>query len=88
MIEKITRALERAGMPKGDLYELPASPKTFPDGAHYRVEISGIETTKVLDATIDEAHKQGVPFHRAISLVRGGYPFYPRSTERICQDSS
>ncbi|MCL0038957.1 hypothetical protein M1N13_01890 [Dehalococcoidia bacterium] len=75
MIEKITRALERAGMPKGDLYELPASPKTFPDGAHYRVEISGIETTKVLDATIDEAHKQGVPFHRAISLVRGATLF-------------
>ncbi|MCL0095346.1 hypothetical protein M1O52_02285 [Dehalococcoidia bacterium] len=71
MSGKIMKALERLGMPKGDLYELPPSPKTFPDGAHYRVEISGIETTKVLDATIDEAHKQGVPFHRAISLVRG-----------------
>jgi hypothetical protein len=71
MNEKITSALERAGMPKRDLYELPSSPKTFPDGAHYRVEISGIETAKVLEATIDEAHKQGVPFHRAISLVRG-----------------
>jgi hypothetical protein len=71
MNEKITGALERAGMPKRDLYELPSSPKTFPDGAHYRVEISGIETAKVLEATIDEAHKQGVPFHRAISLVRG-----------------
>lgn len=75
MIEKITAALERAGMPKGDLHELPSSPKTFPDGAHYRVEISGIETAKVLDATIDEAHKQGVPFHRAISLVRGATLF-------------
>ena len=35
------------------------------------MEISGIETAKVLDATIDEAHKQGVPFHQAISMVRG-----------------
>jgi len=75
MIGKITSALERAGMPKGDLYELPTSPKTFPDGANYRVEISGIETAKVLEATIDEAHKQGVPFHRAISLVRGATLF-------------
>ena len=38
--------MEKAGMPSGDLYELPTSPKTFPDGAHYRVEISGMETPK------------------------------------------
>jgi len=68
---KIVKAMEKAGMPKGDLYELPTSPKTFPDGAHYRVEISGMETPKVLAATIDEAKKQGVPFHRSISVVRG-----------------
>lgn len=70
-MEKIVKAIERLGMPKGDLYELPTSPKTFPDGANYRVEISGMETVKVLEATIDEAQKQGVPFHRAISVVRG-----------------
>ena len=68
---KIMKAMEKAGMPSGDLYELPTSPKTFPDGAHYRVEISGMETPKVLAATIDEAKKQGVPFHRSISVVRG-----------------
>lgn len=70
-MDKIMEAMERAGMPKGDLYELPTSPKTFPDGANYRVEISGMETPKVLAATIDEAKKQGVPFHRSISVVRG-----------------
>ncbi|MBT9161776.1 MAG: hypothetical protein DDT27_00315 [Dehalococcoidia bacterium] len=75
MSGKIMRALERLGMPKGDLYELPTSPKTFPDGANYRVEISGIETARVLEATIDEAHKQGVPFHRAIAMVRGATLF-------------
>ena len=68
---KIMKAMEKAGMPSGDLYELPASPKTFPDGAHYRVEISGMETPKVLAATVDEAKKLGVPFHRSISMVRG-----------------
>ncbi len=70
-MDKIAQAMERAGMPSGDLYELPNSPKTFPDGANYRVEISGMETPKVLAATIDEAKKQGVPFHRSISVVRG-----------------
>ena len=30
---------------------------------------------RVLEATIDEAHKQGVPFHRAISMVRGATLF-------------
>ena len=75
MSGKIMKALERLEMPKGDLYELPPSPKTFPDGANYRVEISGIETARVLEATIDEAHKQGVPFHRAISMVRGATLF-------------
>jgi len=70
-MDRIAKALEKLGMPKGDLYELPTSPKTFPDGANYRIEISPIETVKVLEATIDEAQKQGVPFHRAISVVRG-----------------
>ena len=71
MADKIAKALAKAGMPTGDLYDLPTSSKTFPDGANYRIEISPIETVKVLDATIDEALKQGVPFHRAISTVRG-----------------
>ena len=70
-MDKIARAMEKAGFPSGDLYGLPNSTKTFPDGAHYRVEISGMETPKVLAATCDEAKKQGVPFHRSISVVRG-----------------
>lgn len=75
MTQNMIMAMERLGMPKGDLHDLPTSPKTFPDGANYRVEISGIETVKVLAATIDEALKQGVPFHRAISMVRGATLF-------------
>lgn len=70
-MEDITRPLAHQGMPAGDLFGLPSSPLTFPDGAHFRVELSGIETLKVLDATVDEAQKLGVPFHRAISVVRG-----------------
>jgi hypothetical protein len=32
LMDRIAKALEKLGMPKGDLYELPTSPKTFPDG--------------------------------------------------------
>ena len=70
-MDKIAQAMERAGFPSVDSYDLPTSTKTFPDGTHYRVEISGIETPKVLVAAIDEAKKQGVPFHRSLSVVRG-----------------
>jgi hypothetical protein len=70
-MDKIAQAMERAGFPSSDGYDLPTSNKAFPDGAHYRVEISGIETSKVLLAAIDEARKQAVPFHRAVSVVRG-----------------
>ncbi|MCK5181009.1 MAG: hypothetical protein KAQ73_00575 [Dehalococcoidia bacterium] len=70
-MDNITQAMERAGFPSSDGYDLPTSTKAFPDGAHYRVEISGIETPKVLLAAIDEAKKQAVPFHRSISVVRG-----------------
>jgi len=70
-MDKIAQAMERAGFPSSDSYDLPTSVKTFPDGAHYRIELSGVETPKVLVAAIDEARKQGVPFHRSVSAVRG-----------------
>jgi len=70
-MDKIAQAMERAGFPSSDGYDLPTSTKAFPDGANYRVEISGIETPKVLLAAIDEARKQAVPFHRSVSVVRG-----------------
>jgi hypothetical protein len=34
-----TDFLRSIGLPGGDLHELPASEKRFPDGAQYRVEI-------------------------------------------------
>jgi hypothetical protein len=70
-MDKVAQALVKMGMPAGDRYDLPTSIQTFPDGAHYRVEISGMETPRILAATIDEARKQGIPFHRSISVVRG-----------------
>jgi hypothetical protein len=50
---------------------LPSSPKTFPDGAHYRIEISGIERLANLQAMVDESEQRGVPVHRLIAMVGG-----------------
>jgi hypothetical protein len=56
--------LTQHGLPSGDLYDLPASNKRFPDGAHYRVEIPSVEGPNALEAVLDEAHKRGVMVHR------------------------
>jgi hypothetical protein len=57
-------ALARMGLPRGDLHELPDSPKRFPDGAQYRVEIPSTEGPRCLEAVLAEAERLEVPVHR------------------------
>ncbi len=70
-IEKIRSAMEKHGVPGRDLYELPTSSLTFPDGANYRIEISGVERLSTLEALVDEMEERNVPVHRLISTVMG-----------------
>ncbi len=70
-MEEIKREIEKHGIPGRDLYELRTSEKRFPDGCHYRVEISGVERPSTLEALIDEMEKRDVPVHRLISMVMG-----------------
>jgi len=70
-LKDIQNALQELGLPKNDLYDLPTSEKTFPDGTHYRIEISGVERLSVLEALVDEAEKRDVPVHRLICTVQG-----------------
>ena len=70
-IQKIRSAMEKYGVPGRDLYELPTSPLSFPDGANYRMEISGVERLSTLEALVDEMEKRDVPIHRLISVVMG-----------------
>ncbi len=72
-LDTVSKYMEEAGIPGRDCYDLPDSDKRFPDGAHYRIEMSGVEGPKVLEALIDEKNKRNVPVHRLISLVGGGY---------------
>ena len=70
-MKDVAKMMEKVGIPGQDAYDLPSSTKTFPDGAHYRMEISGVERPKVLEAVIDEATKRDIPIHRLISVVMG-----------------
>jgi hypothetical protein len=71
VLEKIRDFMERQGIPGRDLYDLPRSTRTFPDGAHYRFEVAGVERPSTLEALIDEARKRNVPIHRVIATVGG-----------------
>ncbi|WP_342670110.1 U32 family peptidase [Actinopolyspora mortivallis] len=56
--------LRSQGLPAEDVGSPPASPKRFPDGAQYRVEIPSTEGPEVLDAVLAEAAERDVPVHR------------------------
>lgn len=56
--------LEQLGLPTGDAYHLPDSPKCFPDGAQYRIEIPSVEGPHALAAVLDEAEKEKVILQR------------------------
>ena len=70
-LDKVSRLMEKCGIPGRDAYDLPTSSKRFPDGAWYRMEVSGVERPKVLEAVIDESRKRNLPIHRLISVVMG-----------------
>ena len=70
-LDDVSRMMEKHGIPGRDARDLPTSEKRFPDGAEYRMEISGVERPKVLEALIDEMNKRNVPIHRVISVVMG-----------------
>jgi hypothetical protein len=70
-MEDVRGMIERCGLPGRNLYDLPASPLTFPDGAHWRNEASGISSLKLLETLIREMQHRGVPVHRVIYGMSG-----------------
>ena len=63
-MSKTAAALSKLGVAPED-GALPASPKRFPDGAQYRIEIPSVETPDALSAALEEADRLKVPVHRA-----------------------
>jgi hypothetical protein len=62
---------EKLGVPGRDPWSLPTSPQTFPDGAHFRIEIAGVERASTLEAMVEEARKKKIIIHRASATVGG-----------------
>lgn len=63
-MEPIQTLLQELGLPTGDRHDLPTSPHTFPDGAHYRVEIPSVEGPAALRAVIEAAQAYHIPLQR------------------------
>ena len=70
-MDRIGEMIEKCGTPARDLYDLPTSGIAFPDGAHYRMEISGVESLAEMEALIDEMDKRDVPIHKVIAMGKG-----------------
>lgn len=71
-LDQVSQYMEQAGIPGRDAYDLPSSNKRFPDGGSYRIELSGVEGPKVLEALIEERRQRDVPIHRLVSMCQGG----------------
>lgn len=70
-MQGLEQALSELGLPAHDHHHLPASGLAFPDGGHYRIEISGVERVSALETLVRESEREGVPVHRIIATVGG-----------------
>lgn len=71
VLKQIRSFMEQEGIPGRDGYDLATSQKSFPDGAHWRIEVAGIERATTMEALISETEKRQVTVHRAIAAVGG-----------------
>lgn len=85
MLRETAKMLAEIGLPEGDAYHLPTSSLAFPDGANYRIEVSGVERLSVLHALIDEMDRRGVAVHRLISTVMGSTLLSDEELEEFAQ---
>ena len=75
-MKKYQEMIEKYNIPGRDLYDLPSSHLRFSDGAHYRNELSGIETLDQMEDLIKEMEKRKIPIHRVIALGSSGTSMY------------
>ena len=56
--------LKKLGLPSGDLYDLPTSTKTFPDGAQFRIEVPTVNSPEAMKALLETAKDAGIVINR------------------------
>jgi hypothetical protein len=64
MFEDLREFSKKLGLPPGDLYELPTSGQTFPDGAHFRIEVPTVNSPDGLKGVLEQADKHGITINR------------------------
>jgi len=84
-MEDVRRFMESQGIPPRDIGDVPSSEGRFPDGAHYRIEIAGVERCSTLESLVDEARRRGVTVHRAIATVGGSIYLEKQELEAMAQ---
>ena len=83
-MKKVRDFLTMKGFPPGELYDLPTSPKRFPDGAQYRIEIPSTEGPRALAAVLEEAERYGVTIHR-VSQGSGIWMLTDEEIQEMCR---
>jgi hypothetical protein len=71
VMRETIEVMEKHGVPGRDPGEIPSSKLTFPDGAHYRIEIAGVERPSTFEAMLRAMEELETPVHRVICAVSG-----------------
>lgn len=64
IFQKTRDYLTKIGLPGGDLNDLPTSGKTFPDGAHFRIEVPTVNSAPAMEALLKRADELGIVINR------------------------
>ncbi len=88
MFEETRKYLKSLGLPEGDLYDLPTSTQTFPDGAQFRIEVPTINSAQAVAALLETSDRLGITINR----VTETYGIFRHTREelkeycRLCHD--
>lgn len=64
MFDHTRELMGNLNLVKGDLYDHPSSEGRFDDGAHFRTEISTVNTVEALQGSLDRADELGITINR------------------------
>jgi hypothetical protein len=66
MFSETKKYLAKLKLPLGDLYDLPTSKMTYPDGAQYKIEVTTVNTPHAIKTIVGTAKSHGVTINRVV----------------------